>query len=177
MQNTISENETLSSSSTVPITDESISMKPKKGLSKTVSAIQNVSDTTIKRPYGSMPNLTAAAITIGYLVIRQDCDPAGTDCCYGTAGFHWTDYILSDADWIGKLRRTTNPRTSVRGSRDPISARLVWSAGFCRRTKPWWLKRIEREEPRFDWSFERLWCSMPYIALHYTDNVFYDTEI
>jgi len=40
-------------------------MKLKKGLSKTVSASQNVSGMTTKRPYGSMPNLTAAAITIG----------------------------------------------------------------------------------------------------------------
>jgi len=153
MQNTTSENEILSSFSAVSITDEPISMRPKKGLSKTVSASQNVSGTPIKRPYESMPNLTAAAITIGSDTAAIMQTPTAV-----TIQQVFTEPIAfcPTPNSIGKLHRTTNLQTSDRGSRDPISVRIVWLAGFCRRIKPWWLGRIGREKPRSRRSSEKI---------------------
>ncbi|XP_050059693.1 uncharacterized protein LOC126550981 [Aphis gossypii] len=64
MSNTISENETLSSSSAVQISDEPNEMNPENGGQlETVSTSQNVSSTTMKRLYGSLPNSTLTALT------------------------------------------------------------------------------------------------------------------
>jgi len=60
-----SENETLSSSFVAVSIIEPTSMKSQDNQLKKDSASQNVSGTTIKRPYGSILNLTAAAITTG----------------------------------------------------------------------------------------------------------------
>ncbi|CAH1724174.1 unnamed protein product [Aphis gossypii] len=62
MSNTISENE--SSSSAVQISDEPNEMNPENGGQlETASTSQNVSGTTMKRLYGSLPNLTLTALT------------------------------------------------------------------------------------------------------------------
>jgi len=175
-----SENETLSSSPAVPITDEPISMKQENGQLETVSTSQNiVSATTIKRLYGSLPNLTSTALTTA----GNESDTAA---------------ILQAPTAVTVLQPVSIEPIAF----DPTPIKLENNAGLRNHELPTAEVKIRSPSvssdrlqvsaaiPNSDGSGEpdpksrglaglqkRLWCSMPNIALHYTDKAFYDTKI
>ncbi|CAH1736820.1 unnamed protein product [Aphis gossypii] len=176
MQNIICENQTISSSS------EPILMKPDNGQSKKLSDSQNVSSTTIKRPYGSMPNLTAAITTGGDTAAIQTptavtVQPAEVS----TEPFPYCPTPIKLANYAGpQMRHYVNAATTVPPAAAEVEIRSPSVSS----------DRHVSAAPNHDGSGEsdakirdsacrprRLWCSMPNIAIHYTDKTLDDTEI
>jgi len=172
-----SENETLSSSSAVPITDEPISMKPENGQLKTVSASQNVSATTIKRPYGSLPNLTLTALTTGnesdtVEILQAPTAVTVQPVSIEPIAFGPTPIKLENN---AGLRNDELPTAEVKIRSPSVSSdRLQVSAAIPNRDGSGEPDPKSRDLAGIQ---KRLWRSMPNIALHYTDKAFYDTKI
>jgi len=129
---------------------------------------------TIKRQYGSMPNLTAAALTTGgdTTAILQT-PTAVTIQPVSTEPIAFCPTSIELANYAGQQVRELPTAKVENGSPSVSSDRQVIGA-----------------EPNRDGSGEsdaksqdlvgrpkRLWYSLPNIALNYTDNVLYDTDI
>jgi len=169
-----SENETLSSSSAaVSITDPT-SIKPQDGQSKTVLASQNLSGMTIKRPYGSMPNLTATALTTaGDTAAILQAPTAVTVQPVSTELIAFGPTPIKSANNAGQ-RIHKLPIAEVEIRSPSISSDRQVSAAEPHREGPGESDAKSRDLAGLQ---KRLWCSMPNIPLHYTDKAFYDTEI
>jgi len=142
-------------------------MKPQNGQSKKVSASENV--TTIKpRPYGSMPNIAASTTTGDDTAAIQA--PTAVEVQQVSAEPQ-TRYYVALENAAVMVPPAVAAEVEIRSPSVSSDDRQV-SAG-----------------PNHDGSGEsdakgrdfagrpprRLWCSMPNIAIHYTDKVFYET--
>jgi len=199
-------------------------MKPQDIQLKRESASQKVSGMTIKRSYGSMPNLTPVALIIGgdttailqaptavtiqlvstepiafcptpikltnyarpqmryHIALVMRLRLAATFVC----GVHWFLFRRGPILYLdlakGPLCLPINtPLITI-----PSAAAEVENASPSVSSD----RQVTAAEPNRDGSGKsdvksqdlgdrpkRLWYSMPNMALHYTDNVFYDTEI
>ncbi|CAH1713090.1 unnamed protein product [Aphis gossypii] len=163
-----SENETSSSSPAVPTTDEPTSMTPENGQLETISTSLNVSATTIKRLYGSLPNLTSTALTTA----GNEIDTAA---------------ILQEPTAVNVQPVSVEPIAI-----GPTPIKLENNAGLRNQELP--TAEVSSDQSATvsyrDGSGEpdlksrdlaglqkKLWHSMPNIALHYTDKTSYDTKI
>ncbi|CAH1722286.1 unnamed protein product [Aphis gossypii] len=164
-----SENETLSSSPAVPITDEPISMKSENGQLETVSTSQNVSATTMKRLYGSLPNLTSTALTTAgdesdtAAILQEPTVVTVQPVSMEPIGFGPTPIKSENNAGLDEL-----PTVEVSLDRLQVSA-VVPNRDGSGESGP-----KSRDHAGLQ---KRLWKSMPNIALHYTDKAFYDTKI
>ncbi|KAE9539852.1 hypothetical protein AGLY_005104 [Aphis glycines] len=173
-----SENETLSSSPAVPITDEPISMKSENGQLETVSTSQNVSATTTKRPYGSLPNLTSTALTTAgnegdtAVILQEPTVVTVQPVSVEPIAFGPTP-IKSENN--AGLQNHELPTAEVEIQSPSVSLdRLQVSAVISNRDGSGESGPKSRDHAGLQ---KRLWKSMPNIALHYTDKAFYDTKI
>ncbi|CAH1724177.1 unnamed protein product [Aphis gossypii] len=184
MQNITSENDendkTLQSSSPSAASTTEPIMKPQDGQTEKVSTCENVS--TVKRPYGSMPNLTASittgddtaaavqAPTAAVAVQQVSAEPLESEnCAEPQMGQN-----------VGLVNAAVIVPPAAAAEEDVIRSPSVTSD----------VRKVS-EGPKYDGSGElqdaktirdvavrlpgRLWYSMPNIAIHYTDKVFYDT--
>ncbi|XP_050056193.1 uncharacterized protein LOC126549845 [Aphis gossypii] len=183
MQNITYENDendkTLQSSSPSTASTSEPIMKPQDGQTEKVSTCENLS--TAKRPYGSMPNLTASittgddtaaavqAPTVAVAVQQISAEPLESENCAEP----------QMRENIGLMNAAVVVPPAAAAEKDVIRSPSVTS------------DRKVSEGPKHDGSGElqdakmsrdfavrlpgRLWYSMPNIAIHYTDKVFYET--
>ncbi|CAH1725936.1 unnamed protein product [Aphis gossypii] len=183
-------NKTSSSSSEASITEPLT--KPEDGHSKEVSAdSENVP--TIKRPYGSMPNISASitngddtvaieaptAVAVQLLQVSSEplehC-PAGSLELANHAGPQMQRYNI-----IGSANAEVMvPPAAAAGEveiRSPsvTSDRQFSAAEPAKHDGSGESSDAAKSRGGFDGRRPRLWRSMPNIAIHYTDKVFYKT--
>ncbi|XP_050058223.1 uncharacterized protein LOC126550502 [Aphis gossypii] len=175
------EKKTLSSSSEALITE--CLMKPENGQTKEVSAdSENV--TTIKRPYGSMPNISAsitndgdtAAIEAPAAVAVQQVSAKPLEHCPGSTEL--ANYVRPEMQYyVGLVNAEVMVSPAATGE-DEIRSPSVTSDPPVSVAQPKHDGSGESDAAKFrifDGRRPRLWCSMPNIAIHYTDKVFYKT--
>jgi len=142
-------------------------MKPQ--LKKVSAASENAP--TIKRPYGSMPNITASITTAG----------DDTAAIQAPTAVAVQQQVSAEPQTRYNIAELVNAAVMV----PPAAAGEVESRSPSVSSN----RQVSAAEPSHDGSGEsdakirgfaglpprRLWCSMPNIAIHYTDKVFYDT--
>ncbi|KAE9539838.1 hypothetical protein AGLY_005090 [Aphis glycines] len=173
-----SENETLSSSPAVQTSDEPNEMNPENGQLETVSTSQNVSGMTMKRLYGSLPNLTLTALTTAgnesdtAAILQEPTAVIVQPVSLEPVAFDPTP--IKSENNTG-LRNHEFPTVEVEIQSPSVSLdRLQVSAVVPNRDGSGESGPKSRDHAGLQ---KRLWKSMPNIALHYTDKAFYDTKI
>jgi len=177
------ENKTLSLSSVASITETVI--KPQDdGQSKTVSAAcQNVS--TIERPYGSMPNISAFITTDGDTTAIQEPTAVAVQQV-STEPLENCPKPIKLANYAGPQMWYYIELVNAAVMVPPAAAGEAESRSQSVTSD----RKVSAAEPKHGGSGEwdakmsrgsaclpprRLWSSMPNIAIHYTDKVFYET--
>ncbi|KAF0757528.1 Uncharacterized protein FWK35_00017811 [Aphis craccivora] len=169
------------SSASVSVTEPL--MKPEDEQTKKVSAAsENIP--TIKRPYGSMSNISAsitnggdtAAIEAPTAVAIQQVSAEPLEYCPGS--IELANYAGPQMRYyIGLVNAAVMVQPAAEGEVEIRSPSVTSD------------RQVSATEPKHDGSGEsdaakirgfagrppRLWCSMPNIAIHYTDKVFYKT--
>ncbi|CAH1725866.1 unnamed protein product [Aphis gossypii] len=178
------ENKILSSSSsddaliTEPLT------KPDDGQRKEVTADTEIVP-TIKRPDGSMPNISAsitndgdtAAIEEPAAVTVQEVSAKPLEHCPGS--IELANYVGPEMQYyVGLVNAEVIVPPAAAGEDDDIRSPSVTSDPLVSAAEPKHDGSGELDAAKFR-SFDsrrpRLWRSMPNIAIHYTDKVFYKT--
>ncbi|CAH1725877.1 unnamed protein product [Aphis gossypii] len=176
------EKKSLSSSSEALQITEPLT-KPDDGQKKEVSIDSEILP-TIKRLYGSMPNISAsitnggdtAAIEEPTAVAVQQVSAKPLEHCPGSTEL--ANYVGPEMQYYVGLVNAEVMVPPAAAGEDEIRSPSVTSDPPVSVAQPKHDGSGESDAAKFrsfDGRRPRLWCSMPNIAIHYTDKVFYKT--